>query len=107
QLLPAERRDGEEQRRARRRGGAARPAGGPQRRERRRGQGAAVAERRQQLMRLPGEDGPLGRELAVAFALARQAGAEVRAMQAGTLGVEMKPGDEPVTVADRRASEII
>jgi len=57
--------------------------------------------------RLPGEDGELGRELTVAFALARRAGAEVLAMQRGTLAVEMKPGDEPVTIADQRASEII
>jgi 3'(2'), 5'-bisphosphate nucleotidase len=47
------------------------------------------------------------RELARAIELARTAGAEVAAMQRGELGVEMKPGDEPVTVADRRASELI
>ena len=49
----------------------------------------------------------LDRELATAFALTREAGAEVLAMQRGTLNVEMKPGDEPVTLADRRGSEII
>jgi 3'(2'), 5'-bisphosphate nucleotidase len=47
------------------------------------------------------------RELARATELARLAGAEVARMQRGELGVEMKPGDEPVTVADRRASELI
>jgi 3'(2'), 5'-bisphosphate nucleotidase len=65
-----------------------------------------VAERRQQL-RLPGLDGELGDELRVAFELVRQAGAEVYALQRGELVVEMKPGDEPVTAADRRGSEII
>ena len=49
----------------------------------------------------------LGPELACAIALARQAGAEVARLQRGALGVELKPGDEPVTVADRRASELI
>jgi 3'(2'), 5'-bisphosphate nucleotidase len=47
------------------------------------------------------------RELARAIELARQAGAEAARMQRGELQVEMKPGDEPVTVADRRASELI
>ncbi|HET7506054.1 MAG TPA: 3'(2'),5'-bisphosphate nucleotidase CysQ, partial [Kofleriaceae bacterium] len=47
------------------------------------------------------------RELARAIELARLAGAEVMRMQRGELEVEMKPGDEPVTVADRRASELI
>ncbi|HLL20811.1 MAG TPA: 3'(2'),5'-bisphosphate nucleotidase CysQ [Kofleriaceae bacterium] len=56
---------------------------------------------------LPGEDGALGAELSCAFRLARQAGAEALAIQRGTFTVEMKPGDEPVTIADRRASEII
>jgi 3'(2'), 5'-bisphosphate nucleotidase len=46
-------------------------------------------------------------EIARAIDLARQAGAEVVRMRRGELGVEMKPGDEPVTVADRRASELI
>lgn len=58
-------------------------------------------------MTLPGTDGVLGRELQVAFALVRKAGAEAYALQCGKLEVEMKPGDEPVTVADKRASEII
>lgn len=58
-------------------------------------------------MPLPGTDGVLGAELETAFRLARAAGAEVLAMQRGQLDVEMKPGDEPVTIADRRASEII
>lgn len=47
------------------------------------------------------------RELARAIELARLAGAEAARMQRGELHVEMKPGDEPVTAADRRASEII
>lgn len=47
------------------------------------------------------------RELEVAQALAREAGAEVWRMQRGELGVELKPGDEPVTIADKRASELI
>jgi 3'(2'), 5'-bisphosphate nucleotidase len=46
-------------------------------------------------------------ELTRAIALARLAGAEVLQMQRGALQVEMKPGDEPVTIADRRASELI
>lgn len=47
-------------------------------------------------------------ELQVATALARKAGSEVwRIQKAGELGVELKPGDEPVTVADRIASEMI
>jgi len=46
------------------------------------------------------------RELARAIELARLAGAEVMAMQRG-VAVEMKPGNEPVTAADRRASELI
>jgi 3'(2'), 5'-bisphosphate nucleotidase len=47
------------------------------------------------------------RELARAIELARLAGAEVAQMQRGELGVEMKAGNEPVTVADRLASELI
>lgn len=47
------------------------------------------------------------RELERAQELARIAGREVLRMQRGELKVEMKPGDEPVSVADRRASEII
>ncbi|HEY0189543.1 MAG TPA: 3'(2'),5'-bisphosphate nucleotidase CysQ [Kofleriaceae bacterium] len=46
-------------------------------------------------------------ELATAIDLARRAGAEVAAMQRGELKVEMKPGDEPVTVADHHASALI
>src|SRR5689334_17373552 len=46
-------------------------------------------------------------ELARALELAREAGALVRSLQSGDLGVELKPGDEPVSVADRRASELI
>jgi 3'(2'), 5'-bisphosphate nucleotidase len=61
-------------------------------------------------MTLAGEDGRLGRELSVAAALARQAGAlavQVRSGGGEALGVEMKAGDEPVTVADRAASELV
>lgn len=47
------------------------------------------------------------RELARAVELARLAGGEAARMQRGALEVEMKPGDEPVTAADRRASELI
>lgn len=47
------------------------------------------------------------RELARAIELARSAGREVARMQRGELQVEMKPGDEPVTIADRCASELI
>ena len=49
----------------------------------------------------------MDRELERAQELARIAGREVLRMQRGELEVEMKPGDEPVSVADRRASEII
>jgi len=55
-----------------------------------------VAERRVELT-----------ELEQAIAIAREAGEVVSALRGGELGVEMKPGDEPVTIADRRASELI
>ena len=58
-----------------------------------------MAERGQQLS--------FERELARAIELARIAGTEALRMQRGELQIEMKPGDEPVTVADRRASELI
>lgn len=51
--------------------------------------------------------GAFGNELSTALALARLAGELVHRLQGGELGVEMKPGDEPVSVADRRASELI
>jgi 3'(2'), 5'-bisphosphate nucleotidase len=54
--------------------------------------------------------GPLGDELRAAATLAEAAGAVVAQMRLGTdasLGVEMKPGDEPVTKADRAASDLI
>jgi 3'(2'), 5'-bisphosphate nucleotidase len=47
------------------------------------------------------------RELSRAIELARLAGAEVMRLARGELQVEMKPGDEPVTVADRLASDLI
>ena len=50
----------------------------------------------------------LNRELEVAMLLARTAGVEVvRIRDGGGLGVELKPGDEPVTLADTAASEMI
>ena len=58
-------------------------------------------------MDLPGAAGGWGRELIRAVELARIAGTEVVQIRTGGLSVEMKPGDEPVTVADRRASELI
>lgn len=56
---------------------------------------------------LPGLDGRLARELEAAAALAREAGALVMRYRGGELGVEMKVGDEPVTVADRQASALL
>jgi 3'(2'), 5'-bisphosphate nucleotidase len=58
-------------------------------------------------MALPGEQGPLGRELSVALGLAREAGEEILRLRTSALTVEMKPGDEPVTAADRAASALI
>ena len=58
-------------------------------------------------MSLPGEHGRLGRELTRALELALIAGTEVVQLRAGNLTVDMKPGDEPVTAADRRANELI
>lgn len=49
----------------------------------------------------------LAQELEVALELARRAGEEVLRLRGGELGVEMKPGDEPVTVADKLASDLI
>jgi 3'(2'), 5'-bisphosphate nucleotidase len=50
----------------------------------------------------------VARELDVALELAIKAGDEVvRIRNAGALGVELKLGDEPVTIADRLASELI
>src|SRR3954470_10931116 len=57
---------------------------------------------------LPGAAGELGDELVCAIELARLAGIEVMKVRGGgDLGVEMKMGDEPVTVADKRASDLI
>ncbi|MBA3541509.1 MAG: 3'(2'),5'-bisphosphate nucleotidase CysQ [Deltaproteobacteria bacterium] len=60
-------------------------------------------------LKLPGVLGPdLGKELLLALDLAKAAGHEVvKFRTSGKLGIEMKPGDEPVTAADRAASEII
>jgi 3'(2'), 5'-bisphosphate nucleotidase len=54
--------------------------------------------------------GPYGDELRAAATLADAAGALVARFRAGSdesLKVEMKPGDEPVTIADRAASDLI
>jgi len=56
---------------------------------------------------LPGLNGTFGTELALALELARTAGVEVMKLRGGELGVEMKTGNEPVTIADKRASDII
>jgi 3'(2'), 5'-bisphosphate nucleotidase len=63
---------------------------------------------------MPSDDsglaGPYGDELRAAATLAEAAGALVARLRAGSdesLGVEMKPGDEPVTIADRAASDLI
>lgn len=56
---------------------------------------------------LPGADGRLARELEVVMALARAAGVVVMQFRGGELRVEMKVGDEPVTVADRQASALL
>jgi 3'(2'), 5'-bisphosphate nucleotidase len=45
------------------------------------------------------------RELAAAERLAREAGAIVMAIRGTDLSIELKPGDEPVTRADRDASD--
>ncbi len=49
----------------------------------------------------------LGPELQVATRLAREAGEMILAVRGGDLGVEMKGVDDPVTIADRAASELI
>ena len=56
---------------------------------------------------LPGARGELGTELIAAIELARAAGDVVLKYRGGELGVELKAGDEPVTLADRAASELI
>jgi 3'(2'), 5'-bisphosphate nucleotidase len=53
------------------------------------------------------EAGQLARELQVASRLARQAGAVALDFHGGELKVELKPGNEPVTVADKQASDLI
>jgi 3'(2'), 5'-bisphosphate nucleotidase len=58
-------------------------------------------------MALPGETGALGAELMRSIELARIAGTEVVRLRDGGLTIDMKPGDEPVTAADRRANELI
>jgi 3'(2'), 5'-bisphosphate nucleotidase len=47
------------------------------------------------------------RELTVARALAREAGKMALRYRGGDYEVELKPGDEPVTVVDRKSSEMI
>lgn len=56
---------------------------------------------------LPGARGELGAELLAALELARAAGDEVMKLRGGELDVELKKGNEPVTIADKRASELI
>lgn len=56
-----------------------------------------MAERQQQLKE----------ELECALELARTAGELVVKLRDGKLDIEMKAGDEPVTIADKRASELI
>lgn len=58
-------------------------------------------------MALPGATGELGDELRTALELARTAGVLVMKYRGGELGVELKPGDEPVTIADKRANQLI
>jgi 3'(2'), 5'-bisphosphate nucleotidase len=57
--------------------------------------------------RVPGDDGELGDELRCAIELATRAAAEIARLRGGSLDVEMKAGNEPVTVADKRSSELI
>lgn len=55
-----------------------------------------------------GGDPDLGRELAIAERLAREAGALIAGYVGSGIGVEEKPGNEgPVTRADREANELI
>lgn len=49
----------------------------------------------------------LATELALARALAAEASVVVMGIRNGNLQIEYKPGDEPVTVADRQASDLI
>lgn len=49
----------------------------------------------------------LPRELEVAGRLARQAGELAVSFRDGDLEIELKPGDEPVTIADKRASDLV
>lgn len=61
-------------------------------------------------MTMPDDSGAHAAELRVARALAREAAElvmQLRGGDASLLAVEMKPGDEPVTVADRAASDLI
>ena len=47
------------------------------------------------------------RELEIAGRLARQAGELAVSLRDGDLEIELKPGDEPVTIADKRASDLV
>src|SRR5262249_15142000 len=51
--------------------------------------------------------GPFAREIAIASALARAAGALILRYRDGDLRVELKDGDEPVTIADKNSSDLI
>ena len=50
---------------------------------------------------------PFQREIDVASELAREGGLLALKYRNGDLAVEMKPGDEPVTVADKASSALI
>lgn len=53
------------------------------------------------------ESGKYARELEVAGRLSRSAGGIAMGFRGGNLEIELKPGDEPVTVADKKASDLI
>ncbi len=59
------------------------------------------------MSRIPGAVGRLGDELSFVLDLAKRAGVEIVNMRTADLAVDLKPGDEPVTAADRWASELI
>ncbi len=51
--------------------------------------------------------GEYARELEVAGRLSRSAGGLAMGYRGGDLEIQLKPGDEPVTVADKKASDLI
>ncbi len=56
---------------------------------------------------MTGLGGPLRDELRVAMSLALEAGKLVLEIRGTDLGVELKVGDEPVTIADKQSSELV